>query len=75
MQIIENLIQREVDVLCITPSGSKEIVPAILKANKANIPVLIVDTRVDSISLTEAGGRITTFIGSDNYDGGRIAVK
>jgi len=73
MQIIENLIQRDVDVLCITPSGSKEIVPAIVKANKADIPVLIVDTRVDSISLIEAGGKITTFIGSDNYDGGRIA--
>ena len=73
MQIIENLIQREVDVLCITPSGSKEIVPAIVKANKAEIPVLIVDTRVDSAALSEAGGRITTFIGSDNYDGGMIA--
>jgi ribose transport system substrate-binding protein len=73
MQIIENLIQREVDVLCITPSGSKEIVPAIVKANKADIPVLIVDTRVDSISLIEAGGKIATFIGSDNFDGGRIA--
>jgi ribose transport system substrate-binding protein len=73
MQIIENLIQMEVDVICITPSGSKEIVPAIVKANKADMPVLIVDTRVDSISLAEAGGRITTFIGSDNFDGGRIA--
>lgn len=73
MQIIENLIQRGVDVLCITPSGSKEIVPAIVKANKADIPVLIVDTRVDSISLIEAGGKISTFIGSDNFDGGRIA--
>jgi ribose transport system substrate-binding protein len=73
MQIIENLIQRGVDVLCITPSGSKEIVPAIVKANKADIPVLIVDTRVDSISLIEAGGKIATFIGSDNFDGGRIA--
>jgi len=73
MQIIENLIQREVGVLCITPSGSKEIVPAIVKANKAKIPVLIVDTRVDSAALAEAGGRITTFIGSDNFDGGMIA--
>ena len=29
MQIIENLIQTQVDVLCITPSGSREIIPAI----------------------------------------------
>src|SRR4030095_385727 len=47
MQIIENLIQTGVDALCITPSGSKEVVPAIAKANAAKIPVVIVDTRVD----------------------------
>ena len=47
MQIVENLIQRKVNVICLSPSGSKEIIPAILKANQANIPVLIVDTRVD----------------------------
>ena len=75
MQIIENLIQRKVDALCIAPSGSKEIVPAILKANRANIPVLAVDTRVDSLTLIEAGGRVVTYIGSDNFEGGRIAGK
>ena len=73
MQIIENLIQRKVDAICVSPSGSKEIVPAIVKANKANIPVLIVDTRVDAETLQEAGARIAAFIGSDNVEGGRIA--
>lgn len=75
MQIIENLIQRKVDALCVAPSGSKEIVPAILKANKAGIPVLTVDTRVDTVVLNEAGGRVETFIGSDNFEGGKIAGK
>ncbi|RIK71507.1 hypothetical protein DCC62_21710, partial [candidate division KSB1 bacterium] len=42
MQIIENLIQTKVDAICVTPSGSREIVPAIAKANAAGIPVLIV---------------------------------
>ena len=73
MQIIENLIQRKVAAICVTPSGSKEIVPAIVKANEAGIPVLIIDTRVDAATLAEAGGRIATFIGSDNVEGGRIA--
>ena len=73
MQIIENLIERKVSALCITPSGSREIVPVIVKANKANIPVLIVDTRADEKALSAAGGKIATFIGSDNYDGGKIA--
>lgn len=73
MQIIENLIQRKVDALCVTPSGSKEIVPAIIKANQMGIPVLILDTRVDSLTLAQAGGKVATFIGSDNFEGGKIA--
>src|SRR3954468_4788417 len=73
MQIVENLIQRKVSALCITPSGSREIVPVIVKANKAGIPVVIVDTRADEKALSAAGGKVATFIGSDNYDGGKIA--
>lgn len=75
MQIIENLIQRKVDALCVTPSGSKEIVPAIVKANRMGIPVIIIDTRVDSATLEEAKGQIASFIGSDNFEGGKIAGK
>jgi ribose transport system substrate-binding protein len=75
MQIIENLIQRKVSAICITPSGSKEIIPAIVKANEAGIPVLIVDTRVDQNLLSESKAKIVTFVGSDNVDGGRIAGK
>ena len=73
MEIIENLIQRRVNALIIAPSGSREIVPVIVEANRAGIPVLIVDTRVDAAALQAAGGRTATFIGSDNYEGGRVA--
>ncbi len=73
MQIIENLIQTRVDVILVTPSGSKEIVPAIAKANEAGIPVIIIDTAVDRHAAEEAGIQIATTIGSDNYQGGRIA--
>jgi len=73
MQIVENLIQRKVSVLAIVPNGSREIVPAIVKANQAGIPVLAVDTRIDSATLAAARGTVVSFIGSDNVDGGRIA--
>lgn len=73
MQIVENLIERQVDAICITPNGSREIVPAILKANAAGIPVFIVDSRVDEKTLHEAGGTIVSFAGSDNFEGGRLA--
>ena len=73
MQIVENLIQTKVAALCVTPSGSREIVPAIDKANRAGIPVLVIDTRVDAKALSESQGKIATFIGSDNYEGGKLA--
>jgi ribose transport system substrate-binding protein len=73
MQIIENLIQSKVAALCITPSGSKEVVPAIVKANQVGIPVIIVDTRVHAETLQAANGKTAGFIGSDNLEGGRVA--
>jgi ribose transport system substrate-binding protein len=73
MQIIENLIQSKVSALCITPSGSREIIPAIVKANRAGIPVVILDTRVHPQTLQEAGGKVASFIGSDNLEGGKLA--
>jgi ribose transport system substrate-binding protein len=73
MQIIENLIQTDLQALCVTPSGSTEIVPALVKAEARGIPVLIVDTRLDSAAAAGAGVHAKTFIGSDNYEGGRLA--
>ncbi|HJR54432.1 MAG TPA: sugar ABC transporter substrate-binding protein [Gemmatimonadota bacterium] len=75
MQIIENLLQTDIDALALTPSGSREVVPAIAEANRAGVPVLIVDTRADADALAEAGATIATFIGSDNVEGGRIAGR
>jgi ribose transport system substrate-binding protein len=72
MQIIENLIQARVGALAITPSGSREVVPAVGKANEAGIPVVIVDTRLDAKAATDAGVRTASFVGSDNYRGGQI---
>jgi len=75
MQIIENLIQTGIKVLAVTPSGSKEIAPAIAKANAAGIRVIVVDTRVDPKAAAESGARVDTYVGSDNYEGGRMAGK
>ena len=73
MQIVENLIQTGVKVLLLTPSGSREIVPVLAKATAAGIPVIIVDTRIDAAAATAASVKTASFIGSDNYEGGRVA--
>ena len=73
MQIIENLLQTGVRALIVTPSGSREIASAIVKANRANVPVIVVDTRVDPKTAADNKLKIDSFIGSDNYEGGRLA--
>jgi ribose transport system substrate-binding protein len=73
MQIIENLLQTGIKALIVTPSGSREIASAIVKANRAGVPVLIVDTRVDPKAVADNSLRLESFIGSDNYEGGRMA--
>ena len=73
MQIVENLIQTGIQALCITPSGSREIVSALVKARDAKVPIVVVDTRVDAKAAADAGVRTETFVGSDNYEGGKLA--
>jgi ribose transport system substrate-binding protein len=75
MQIIENLVQSRVDAICIAPSGSKEIVPAVGKVKNAGIPVVIVDDRIDAQAAAEAGLHTDAYVGSDNVEGGRIAGR
>jgi len=73
MQIVENVIQTGIQALCITPSGSREIVPALVKAAGAHVPIVVIDTRLDAKTAADAGVRPAAFVGSDNYAGGRLA--
>lgn len=73
MQIVENMLQTGIGALAIAPSGSREIVSALVKARDARIPVIIVDTRVDEKAAAAAGVHPETFVGSDNYEGGKLA--
>ena len=73
MQIIENLIETRLAVLCICPSGSKAIVPAVGKANRAGIHVIVVDDEIDESAAAEQGVWFDSYTGSDNVEGGRIA--
>lgn len=61
---IEQSIARGVDALVVIPSDSVGIVPAIEAANRANIPVINVNTVIDPNSDTQ----VETFIAVENYD-------
>ncbi len=63
---VEDLIQKKVDTLLISPYESDPVVPAVQSANRANIPVIIVD-------IGTSGGEYASLIISDNIKGGRLA--
>lgn len=72
-QMIENLITQKVDAICMVPTNSESIIPVIKKANAANIPVINIDNKVN-MKLADSGGAvISSYIGSDNFDGGKLA--
>jgi ribose transport system substrate-binding protein len=73
VQIIENLLQTGIRALVVTPSGSREIATVLAKANRANVPVVVVDTRVDAKAAADNDLQLASFVGSDNYEGGKLA--
>ena len=73
IQIVENLITQKVDALCVVPADSRSIVESVAKANKAGIPFLNIDNKIDATLAQQRNAQLATFIGSDNYLGGKLA--
>ncbi len=67
--IIEDYIQRKMDVIAISPIEVEVIKPTLKKANEAGIPVIIVNL-LEPI----AGTEVASYIGFDNTDAGRISA-
>jgi ribose transport system substrate-binding protein len=72
LRIIEDMINREVDAICVVPSSSTGLISAIKKAQNAGIPVVNLDTRVDPDAVKEAGLDPVPYIGTNNYDGAKM---
>jgi ribose transport system substrate-binding protein len=67
---VKDFIVKQVAAIVLSPSDSKSIVPIIQEANKAGIPVFLVD-----IPCHEKGVDIVAQIATDNEGGGRDAAK
>jgi ribose transport system substrate-binding protein len=63
---IENLVAQSVSAIILNPVDSDAIVPAVLSANKANIPVFTIDVK-------SHGGNVVAHITSDNVEAGHLA--
>jgi ABC-type sugar transport system substrate-binding protein len=67
---VNSMIAQGVDVIFLAPREEKPLIPAVMAAKKAGIPVILLDRNVDQ-SLAKAGQDYVTFIGSDFIDEGK----
>lgn len=65
---VEDFITKKVDAIIISPVDSKGVQAAILKAEKAGIPVITVDVAAEGVP-------VVTHVATDNYAGGVEAGK
>ena len=63
---IDELINRGVDLLIVSPNESKACTPVLKKAYNSGIPVILVDRKIDSDDFT-------AYVGANNYQIGKEA--
>jgi len=73
LQIVETMITNKVDAICIVPSSSVGLMTALKKAEEAGIPVINLDTALDAELVKSSGLKPVPFIGTNNYDGAKLA--
>ncbi|AWK89450.1 ABC transporter substrate-binding protein [Azospirillum thermophilum] len=71
---VDSMIAQGVDLIFLAPREEKPLVPAVMKAKRAGIPVILLDRTVDE-SVAKAGRDYVTFIGSDFVEEGRRAAQ
>ena len=69
---VNSMIAQRVDVILLAPREEKPLVPAVMAAKKAGIPVILLDRRVDPVA--QPGRDYLTFIGSDFVEEGKRAA-
>lgn len=73
VQMVENAVVKGFDAIILSAADSKSLVPAIVKANNANIPVILVNDTIDEEALEADGGKVETYVGINQYDAAKLA--
>lgn len=71
---VKSMIAQGVDLIFLAPREEKPLIPAVMEAKRAGIPVVLLDRTVDP-KLAQPGRDYVTFIGSDFVDEGRQAAE
>lgn len=68
IQVVQNFVSRGVDAIVLAPLDQRALVPPIEAAVNRNIPVVIIDSGVETSS-------ITSFVATNNREGGRMSAR
>ncbi|MBP1884465.1 ABC transporter substrate-binding protein [Sinorhizobium mexicanum] len=71
---VNSMIAQGVDLIFLAPREEKPLIPAVMAAKKAGIPVILLDRSVDP-ALAKAGEDYVTFIGSDFIEEGKRVAE
>jgi galactofuranose transport system substrate-binding protein len=71
---VDSMIAQGIDVLFLPPREESPLVPAVMRAKAAGVPVFLVDRSVDP-NVAQAGRDYVAFLGSDFVDQGRRAAE
>ena len=71
---VNSMIAQGVDLIFLAPREEKPLIPAIMAAKGANIPVILLDRNVDQ-TLAKAGEDYVCFIGSDFIEEGKRVAE
>lgn len=71
---VRSMIAQRVDVILLAPREERPLIPAVMEAKKAGIPLFLIDRNVDA-SLAKPGEDYVAFIGSDFVEEGRLCAE
>lgn len=71
---VRSMIAQRVDVILLAPREERPLIPAVMEAKRAGIPLFLIDRNVDA-SLAKAGEDYVAFIGSDFVEEGRLCAE
>ena len=72
---LQTALAQGYDAIMVSPITPTNLIPALVAANQAGIPIINVDERVDPAAAEAAGAKLTSVIASDNRDAGARAAQ
>ncbi len=75
VQMMDNAIIKKFDAIILSAADSTALIPSIVKANEAEIPVILVNDTIDMDELEKQGGHVETYVGISQYEAAAQAGK